>query len=328
MTARVWSAASGASLSDIGSGGGVSGAEEDTERLRRCVAEGIGTFVLLLGGVGTAVLAGAFVGALGVALAFGLTLLVLMYVIGPVSGCHVNPAVTIGLCVAKKITPRHAVGYVVAQCVGAIAAAAMIYLIADSGPFGYSAPAQGLGSNGYGAHSPAGFGLGGVFLAEVLLTALLVFTCLGATHIHAPIGFAGMAVGFVLAVCNLVSIPVDNTSVNPARSLGPAVLAGGWALAQIWLFIVAPVAGALLAGLLHRALRPEPGRGLPDAARTAPNESEARIALETVRLLRMPVGTASDVSADRISPDRVWADGQPPAGAGREAGVGADRPRE
>jgi aquaporin Z len=286
------------------------------------VAEGIGTFVLVLGGVGTAVLAGRYTGMLGIALAFGLTLLVLMYAIGPVSGCHVNPAVTVGLCVAKKIKPMDAVGYVVAQCVGAITAAAMVYLIADSGPFGYSASSQGLGANGYGTHSPAGFGMGGAFLAEVLLTGLLVFTVLGATHIRAPVGFAGIAVGFVLTVCNLVSIPVDNTSVNPARSLGPALLAGGWALSQLWLFIVAPAIGGVLAALLHGALRPEPAMGAAQASRGAPSASEARIALETARLLTMPVGASPVAAGGRVPLDED-SDGAADTDRGSDAAPGS-----
>jgi aquaporin Z len=290
MATKAWTA--GEAQAD-----GASGSDEARRRTRKFVAEGTGTFVLVLGGVGTAVLAGDFMGTLGVALAFGLTLVVLMYVIGPVSGCHVNPAVTIGLCAAKKISPMDAVGYVVAQCVGAIVGAGAIFLIADAGPFGYSARIQGLGATGYGLHSPAGFGLGGAFLAEVLLTGLLVFTCLGATAVRAPVDFAGIAIGFVLAVCNLVSIPVDNTSVNPARSLGPAVFAGGWALSQLWLFIVAPIMGALLAAALNRVLLSEPGVRLLTAARALPSESEARIAQETARLLRMPVGAGQGASA-------------------------------
>jgi aquaporin Z len=236
-----------------------------------------------------------------------------MYAIGPVSGCHVNPAVTLGLCVAGKITPKDAAGYVVAQCVGAIAAAAMIFVIADSGPFGYLASVRGLGSNGYGAHSPAGFGLGGAFLAEVLLTGLLVFTVLGATHLDAPVGFAGIAVGFVLTVGNLVAIPVDNASINPARSLGPAALAGGWAMGQLWMFLVAPVVGGLLAAALHRALRPEPSVAGADRPPTA---SEARIALETARLLRLPVG-APDLAPASHAPND--GDRYAPVGAERSA---------
>lgn len=254
--------------------------------MRRYVVEGVGTFVLVLGGVGTAVLAKSSVGVLGVALAFGLSLLVLVYVIGPISGCHVNPAVTLGLAICGKIAPRHAVRYVVAQCIGAIAAAGVVLLLADSGPRGYSPGAEGLGANGYGAHSPGGFGLGGVFLVEVLLTALLVFTVLGATDVRAPFGFAGLAIGLVLTLCHLISIPMDNTSVNPARSAGPALFAGGWALEQLWLFIVAPLIGALLAAGGYLALRPGPQVSASTAERDLPQESLRRIAQETARLIR------------------------------------------
>ncbi|MCK9896787.1 aquaporin [Frankia sp. AgB32] len=254
--------------------------------MRRYLVEAIGTFVLVLGGVGTAVLARSAVGVLGIAFAFGLSLLVLVYVIGPISGCHINPAVTLGLLVCRKIEPRHAVGYILAQCVGAIVAAGAVLLLADSGPAGYSPGVGGLGANGYGTHSPGGFGLGGVFLVEILLTALLVFTVLGATDVRAPFGFAGLAIGLVLTLCNLISIPMDGTSVNPARSLGPAVFVGGWALGQLWLFIVAPVIGALLAAAGYLALRPGPQVSASTAERDLPQESLSRIAKETARLIR------------------------------------------
>jgi aquaporin Z len=250
------------------------------------VAEGLGTFVLVLGGVGTAVLTGDLAGTLGIALAFGLSLLVLFYVIGPISGCHVNPAVTLGLLFCRKIAPAHAVGYVVAQCAGAILGAAAVWLLADSSPFGYSPGLDGLGANGYGLHSPGGFGMGGVFLAEVLLTGLLVFTVLGATDVRSPFGFAGLAIGLVLVLCNLVTIPIDNASVNPARSLGPAVFVGGWALSQLWMFIVAPAVGAILAAALHLGLHPAPQISASEAERSLPDESLARIAQETARLIR------------------------------------------
>ncbi|SNQ46441.1 Aquaporin Z [Frankia canadensis] len=253
--------------------------------MRRYVVEGIGTFVLVLGGVGTAVLASSVVGVLGIALAFGLSLLVLVYVIGPISGCHVNPAVTLGLLLCRKIQPRHALGYVVAQCAGAIVAAATVWLLADSGPAGYSPSTLGLGANGYGTHSPGGFGLGGVFLVEILLTALLVFTVLGATDVRAPFGFAGLAIGLVLTLCHLISIPLDGTSVNPARSLGPAVFVGGWALGQLWLFIVAPATGAILAAAAYLGLRPGPQVSASTAERDLPQESLDRIAQETARLI-------------------------------------------
>jgi aquaporin Z len=254
--------------------------------MRRHVAEGLGTFVLVLGGVGTAVLARGAVGVLGIALAFGFTLLVLVYVVGPISGCHVNPAVTLGLLVARKIEPVNAAGYLVAQCAGAILAAATVWLIADSRPFGYSPADGGLGANGYGVHSPAGYDAVGAFIAEVLLTGLLVFTVLGATDVRAPFGFAGLAIGLALAVTNLVSIPIDNASINPARSLGPAVFVGGWALSQLWLFIVAPFIGALLAAGAYLLLRPGPQVAASTAERALPEESLTKIAQETARLIR------------------------------------------
>ncbi|WP_083418743.1 aquaporin [Pseudofrankia sp. BMG5.36] len=291
--------------------------------LRPCVAEGIGTFFLVLAGVGTAVLAGGFMGALGVALAFGLTLLVLVYVIGPVSGCHVNPAVTVGLCAARKIAPKAAVAYIVAQCLGAILAAATVWLIADSGPFGYSAGAQGLGANGYGAHSPGGFGLGGAFLAELVLTGLLVFTVLGATHIQAPPGFAGIAIGFVLVVGNLVAIPVDNASINPARSLGPAVFAGGWALSQLWLFIVAPLIGALLAAAVHLALRAGP-QVRASTFRALPEESAYRLAQEAARLEGVRLSLEDLIRMPGGAPGRPDGRGEPAGSTARSNGASPD----
>lgn len=263
--------------------------------MRRYVAEGLGTFVLVLGGVGTAVLAGNVVGRLGVALAFGLSLLLLVYVIGPVSGCHVNPAVTLGLLVARRIEPVHAAVYVVAQCAGGILAAATIWLVAstqangyspDAGPVPLSPGAPWLGANGYGAHSVFGFSQGGAFLIEVLLTGLLVFVVLGATDVRAPQGFAGIAIGFTLALVHLIAIPIDNTSVNPARSLGPAVFVGDWALSQLWLFIVAPLVGAVLAAGAHLALFPGPVVSTSTAESALPAESLTRLAQETARLIR------------------------------------------
>jgi len=219
--------------------------------MRKYVAELIGTFVLVFGGVGTAVLAGEAMGALGVAIAFGLTLLVMVYVIGPVSGCHINPAVTLGLVLARKTSPQVAAGYVIAQVVGAILAAALIWLIARDVPGGYDL-ASGLGANGYDDHSPNGYGLLAALVIETVLTALLVYTVLGATHRAAPVGFAGIAIGLVLTLIHLVSIPVTNTSVNPARSIGPAVFVRDWALSQLWVFIVAPLIGAFVAAALFR----------------------------------------------------------------------------
>ena len=219
---------------------------------RRYAAELIGTFVLVFGGVGTAVFAGETVGALGVALAFGLALLAMVYAIGPVSGCHINPAVTLGLLLTGKVPAARATGYVVAQVVGAILAAALIWMIAGDIPGGYDLETGGLGANGYDDHSPNAYGPLAAIAAEVTLTAFLVYTVLGATHRAAPVGFAGLAIGLVLTLIHLVSIPITNTSVNPARSIGPAVFVRDWALSQLWVFIVAPLAGAAVAAALFR----------------------------------------------------------------------------
>ncbi|CUU60668.1 aquaporin Z [Parafrankia irregularis] len=252
--------------------------------MRRFVAEGLGTFALVLAGVGTAVLGGMGVGVLEISLAFGLALVALIYTIGPISGCHVNPAVTVGLLAARRIGPRVAAGYIVAQCIGAIIAAGVVWFIADTNAVGYSASAQGLGANGFGAHSPGGFGWAGAFVIEILVTGLLVLAVLVATDLWAPLGVAGLAIGVTLAAANLIAIPVDGASVNPARSLGPAVFVGGWALSQLWLFIVAPVIGALLAVAVHSVLRP-PWQVRPKLATPLPDESLHEIARETARLI-------------------------------------------
>jgi aquaporin Z len=223
--------------------------------MRKYVAELIGTFVLVFGGVGSAVFAGEKIGYLGVSLAFGLSLMTMVYAIGPISGCHVNPAVTLGMWVSKKIRGADSVGYVIAQCVGAIIAAVVIWLIANGLPQGYDAAATGFGANGFGAHSPTHYSVFAAFLAEIVLTAFLVFTVLGATDIKAPVGFAGLAIGGVLALIHLVGIPITNTSVNPARSLGPALIVRGWALQQLWLFILAPLIGAVVASGVYSMIR-------------------------------------------------------------------------
>jgi aquaporin Z len=222
--------------------------------MRRAGAEAFGTFVLVFGGVGTAVIAGEAVGTLGVAFAFGLALLAMAYAIGPVSGCHINPAVTLGLLASRRIGVPEAVRYWAAQVLGAIVAAALLLVIAKAREGGYDAGVEGFGANGYGDHSPDGYGLGGAFVAEVVLTAFLVFTVLAATDRIASVAFAGIPIGLVLTLIHLVGIPITNTSVNPASSIGPALFVGGWALEQLWLFIVAPLAGALVAALLHAAL--------------------------------------------------------------------------
>lgn len=220
---------------------------------REALAELVGTFVLVFCGLGTAVVGGAKVGYIGIALAFGLSLLVMVYAIGPISGCHINPAVTVGALLARRINGRKATAYVCAQVVGAILGAALILMIARGAPAGF--PAAGLAPNGYGAHSPAGYSLLAGFVAETILTMLLVFTVLGSTDVKAPVGFAGIAIGLVLTVIHLVAIPITNASVNPARSIASAVFVGGWAIEQLWLFIVAPLLGASLAAVLYRLIR-------------------------------------------------------------------------
>ena len=189
--------------------------------MKKYFAELVGTFVLVFGGVGSAVLAGKHIGFEGVAFAFGLSLLAMVYTIGPISGCHINPAVTFGVLLAKKINGKDAIMYVIAQIVGAIIAAGLILMIARGVPGGYYASVGGLGANGFGAHSPDLFNMHAAFITEVILTMFLVLTVLGSTDIKAPVGFAGLAIGLVLTLIHLVGIPVDNTSVNPARSIGP-----------------------------------------------------------------------------------------------------------
>ena len=212
-------------------------------------AEALGTFILVLGGCGTAVLAGDKVGNLGVALAFGLTVLTGAYAFGHVSGGHFNPAVTVGLATAKRFAWKEAPGYIVSQVVGATIAGAVLLVIA-SGTSGFSAKASGFATNGYGDRSPGGYSLLAVLITEVVLTAFFLYVILGASHKRAAAGFSGIAIGLALTLIHLISIPVSNTSVNPARSLGVAWFAGDWdALAQVWLFIVAPIVGAAIAGL-------------------------------------------------------------------------------
>ncbi len=219
--------------------------------MNKYFAELVGTFVLVFGGVGSAVLAGSHIGFAGIAAAFGLSLLAMVYTIGPISGCHVNPAVTLGVFLARKISAKDAGAYMVAQVIGAVIASGVILLIANGLPGGYSASVGGLGADGYGLHSPDHYSLAAGFIAEVVLTMFLVLTVLGATDIAAPVGFAGLAIGLVLTLIHLVGIPITNTSVNPARSIGPAIFVGGWALQQLWLFIVAPFAGAIVAAVIY-----------------------------------------------------------------------------
>jgi len=220
----------------------------------RLVAEFIGTFWLVLGGCGSAVLAAAFpgvgIGLLGVSLAFGLTVLTMAYAIGHISGCHLNPAVTLGLAVSGRFRASEVLPYWIAQVLGAIAAAALLYLIA-SGKAGFDL-GGGLASNGYAEHSPGRYSLTAGFVTEVTMTFMFLMIILGTTDPRAPQGFAPIAIGLALTLIHLISIPVTNTSVNPARSTGPALIVGGWALQQLWLFWVAPLLGAALAGTVYR----------------------------------------------------------------------------
>ena len=213
---------------------------------KRMGAELIGTFWLVLGGCGSAVLAASFpigIGLVGVSMAFGLTVLTMAFAIGHISGCHLNPAVSLGLVVGGRFPLKDLVPYVIAQVVGAILAAGVIYLIA-SGKVGFEL-SNGLASNGYGEHSPGQYSLGAGFVSEVVMTAMFILIIMGATDSRAPAGFAPIAIGLALTLIHLVSIPVTNTSVNPARSTGPALFVGGWALQQLWLFWVAPLIGAV-----------------------------------------------------------------------------------
>lgn len=229
--------------------------------MNRYVAELVGTFVLVFASCGSAVLAGDKIGFLGVSLAFGLSLLAMVYVIGPVSGCHINPAVTVGILISKKMEAKYAAGYIAAQVLGAILASAVLLLIAKGAPGGYDPSVAGFAANGYGAHSPGQYNLLSALLVEIVLTFFLVFTVLGATDVKAPVGFAGIAIGLVLTLIHLVGIPITNTSVNPARSIGPALFVGGWALTQLWLFIIAPLIGAVMAAVVYRATH-KPGAGI------------------------------------------------------------------
>ena len=223
---------------------------------KRATAEFIGTFWLVFGGCGSAVLAAAFpnvgIGLLGVSLAFGLTVLSMAYAIGHISGCHLNPAVSVGLVVGKRFPGSELLAYVIAQVAGAVLAAGVLYIIA-SGKAGFDL-AGGFASNGYADHSPGGYALLSCLVAEVVLTFMFLLIILGATDRRAPQGFAPLAIGLGLTLIHLVGIPVTNLSVNPARSTGPAVFVGGWALQQLWLFWVAPIVGALLAGLVYPLL--------------------------------------------------------------------------
>ncbi len=221
---------------------------------KRLAAEFLGTLWLVLGGCGSAVLAAAFpglgIGLLGVSLAFGLTVVTMAYAIGHISGCHLNPAVTLGLWAGKRFPAGEVVPYWVAQVLGAIVAAGILFVIA-SGKEGFDA-AAGFAANGYGPHSPGGYSLAAGLVSEVVLTCFFLLVILGSTDKRAPAGFAPLAIGLCLTLIHLVSIPVTNTSVNPARSTGQAIFVGGWAMQQLWLFWVAPLAGGILGGIVHR----------------------------------------------------------------------------
>ena len=226
---------------------------------RKLAAEFIGTAWLVLGGCGSAVLAAGFpelgIGFVGVSLAFGLTVLTMAFAIGHVSGCHLNPAVSVGLWAGGRFASFDLPGYIAAQLLGGVAGAGVLYLIA-SGHAGFDVHA-GFASNGYGERSPGGYGLTAALVCEVAMTFAFLFVILGSTHGRAPAGFAPIAIGLCLTLIHLISIPVTNTSVNPARSTGPALFAGGWALQQLWLFWVAPIAGAAIAGFVYRWLSPD-----------------------------------------------------------------------
>jgi aquaporin Z len=235
---------------------------------KKALAEFLGTFWLVFGGCGSAVLAAAFpnvgIGLLGVSLAFGLTVLTMAYAIGHISGCHLNPAVSVGLALAKRFRASELPAYVIAQVAGAILAGGVLLVIASGKP-GFDV-SGGFASNGYGAHSPGGYALGACLLAEVVLTFMFLNIILGATDRRAPAGFAPIAIGLGLTLIHLIGIPVTNLSVNPARSTGPAVFVGGWALEQLWLFWVAPIVGAALGGIVYPVLAKE---SAPEIAKSA-----------------------------------------------------------
>lgn len=230
-----------------------------SDNAKKYFAELLGTFVLVLTGCGSAVIAGSYIGNLGVAFAFGLSVIVMVYAIGSISGCHINPAISISMLAAGKLSVKDTIFYIIAQCIGAVIASVLLYWIALGNP-AYSLTVNGLAQNGYGAvigpsGSPADFNLLSCFIAEVVITFLFILVVHGSTSEKAPKGFAGIAIGLALVLAHLVLIPITNASVNPARSLGPAVIVGGVALEQLWLFWVAPIIGGLLAALVWRILQ-------------------------------------------------------------------------
>jgi aquaporin Z len=240
-------------------------------------AEMFGTFVLVFAGLGTAVIAGGQVGNVGVALAFGLALMAMVFTVGPISGCHLNPAVTLAVAISRRMQISQALGYMAAQVVGATIASGIVLFIANGAPGGYNAALSGLAATGYGAHSPGHFSLAACFIAEMFLTMLLAGTVLGATDNRAPAGFAGIPIGLILTTIILAGIPVTNGSFNPARSIGPAIFAGGWALQQLWLFIVAPLAGGILASGIYLGIRKTaPMISTPQAEQALPSHQAER----------------------------------------------------
>jgi aquaporin Z len=244
---------------------------------KRALAEFFGTFWLVFGGCGAAVLAASFpavgIGFAGVALAFGLTVLTMAYAIGHISGCHLNPAVSLGLVFGKRFPASELLGYVIAQLLGAIAAAGVLYIIASGSP-GFDVR-NGFACNGYGVNSPGGYSLLAGLVAEVVLTAFFLIVIMGATDDRAPKGFAPAAIGLCLTLIHLIGIPVTNVSVNPARSTGPALFAGGWALQELWLFWVAPLVGGALGGLIYNTLFGSKGKTL-DALEATPIAAKVR----------------------------------------------------
>jgi aquaporin Z len=226
--------------------------------MKRLIAEFVGTRWLVLGGCGSAVLAAAYpdlgIGFVGVAIAFGLTVVTMAYDIGHISGCHLNPAVSVGLWIGGRFDRKELIPYIIAQVLGGIAGAGILYIIA-SGKAGFEI--GGFAANGYGEHSPGGYGMLSALVTEVAMTFMFLIIILGATHAKAPKGFAGLAIGLGLTLIHLISIPVTNTSVNPARSTSQALFVGDWALGQLWLFWVAPIVGAVLAGLVYKMISPE-----------------------------------------------------------------------
>lgn len=225
--------------------------------MNKYIAEFVGTFWLVLGGCGSAVLAAAFpdvgIGLLGVSLAFGLTVVTMAYAIGHISGCHLNPAVSVGLMVGGRFPAKDLVPYIAAQVAGGIGGAAVLYMIA-SGQAGFDAAASGFASNGFGEHSPGGYTMMAALIIEVVMTAMFLIIIMGATDGRAPAGFAPLAIGFGLTLIHLISIPVTNTSVNPARSTAVAVFQGDWAISQLWLFWAAPIVGAVIGAVIYRAM--------------------------------------------------------------------------